>query len=63
MNCHKHLILISPHFSGGGFADFKCLLRCDLAFTETLYPVITYDLATQTEPPLYGNHFGIGILI
>ena len=63
VNGHKHLIPIAPHLSDGGFADFKSLLRRDLTFTETLYPVITDNLATKSEPPLYGNHFGIGILL
>ena len=63
MNSHKHLIPIAPHLSGGCFADFKRLLRRDLARLKTLYSVIPDNLATQTEPSLYGNHFGIGILL
>ena len=63
MHGHQHLIFVAPHPPGGGFADFKGLLRRDLTFTETLNPVIAHDLTTQTEPPLYGNHFSIGILL
>ena len=63
VNSYKYLIPIAPHLSGGGFAYFKGLLRCDLAFTETLYSVIADDLATKPKPPLYGNHFGIGVLL
>ena len=53
-------LTVTPEQAG---RTVKSLLRRDLIFTETLYPVITYDLATQTEPPLYGNHFGIGALL
>ena len=40
VNSHKHLIPISPHISGGGFTDFKSLLRCNLARRKALYSVI-----------------------
>ena len=60
---NEHLIPVAPHSSCCFLADSERLLRCDLARFKTLYPMITDDLATQTEPPLYGNHFGIGILL
>ena len=63
VNSHKHLIPIAPHLSGGCFADFKSLLRCNLACLKALYSVIADNLATKPEPPLYGNHFGISILL
>ena len=63
VNSHKHLILVAPHPPCSFHTDFKGLLRCDLARLKTLYPMITDDLATKSEPPLYGNHFGIGILL
>ena len=63
MNGHQHLIFVAPHLSGGCFADFKRLLRCNLACRKALYPVITDNLATKPEPPMYGNHFGIGVLL
>ena len=58
----QHLIPLTPHSSGGFLADGERLLRRDLALTKALNAVVADDLATQTESPLHGDHFGIGIL-
>ena len=58
----KHLILISPHSPCGGFADFKGLLRRNLALLEALNTVVADDLTTKPEPPLHGDHLGVGVL-
>ena len=58
----QHLIPLTPHSSGGFLADGERLLRRDLALTKALNAVVTDHLATQAESPLYGDHFGIGVL-
>ena len=58
----EHLILISPHSPCGGFADFKSLLRRDLAFPEALNAVVADYFSPQTEPPLHGDHLSVGVL-
>ena len=63
VNSYKYLIPIALHPPGGGFANFKCLLRCNFACRKALYPVVADHLATKPKPPLYGNHFGIGVLL
>ena len=63
MNGHKHLILVTPHPPCSFHTDFKGLLRCDVTSCKALYSVIPDYLSSQTESPLYGNHFGIGILL
>ena len=63
MNGNKHLISVAPHPSCGLLADLKRLLRCNLSFGKALYAVIADDLSFHSESALYGNHFGIGILL
>ena len=58
----EHLILISPHPSCGFLANGKRLLRRYLALTEALNAVVADDFSTQTEPPLDGDHLGVGVL-
>ena len=59
----EHLIPITPHPSCCLLADGERLLRRDLALTKALNAVVAHHLATQTESPLHGDHFGIGILL
>ena len=59
---NEHLIFVAPHPPCGFLADGECLLRRDLTLTEVLNAVVSDHLATQTESPLHGDHFGIGVL-
>ena len=63
MNGDKHLIFVAPHPSCGFLTNFKCLLRRDLSFGKTLYAVIADNFSFHPEPTLYGNHFGISVLL
>lgn len=63
MDSNEYLIPITPHPSCCLLADGECLLRRDLAFTKALNAVVAHHLATQPKPPLYGNHFGVGVLL
>ena len=58
----QHLIPVAPHPSCGFFADGERLLRRDLALAKTLDAVVAHHLATQAEPPLYGDHLSVGVL-
>ena len=58
----QHLIPIAPHPPCSFLANGECLLRRDLTLTEALNAVVSDHLATQTESPLHGDHFGIGVL-
>ena len=59
---NEHLIPVAPHLSCCFLSDYKGLLRRDLAFTKALNAVVAGDLATQPEPPLYGDHLSVGVL-
>lgn len=62
MDADQHLIPLTPHSSGGFLADGERLLRRDLALTKALNAVVADDLSPQTEPPLHGDHLGVGVL-
>jgi len=59
---NEHLIPVTPHLSCCFLADYKGLLRRDLAFTKALNAVVADDLSTQTESPLHGDHLSMGVL-
>ena len=59
---HEHLIPITPHLSCCLFTDGERLLRRDLTLTKALNAVVAHHLATQPEPPLDGDHLGVGVL-
>ena len=62
MDADQHLIPIAPHPPCCLLADGECLLRCNLTLLKTLNAVVADDLSTQTEPPLDGDHLGVGVL-
>ena len=59
---NEHLIPMAPHPPCCLLANGECLLRRDLTLTEALNAVVADDLSTQTEPPLDGDHLGVGVL-
>ena len=58
----QHLIPVAPHLPRGFLANGKRLLRRDITLTKALNAVVAHHLATQAEPPLDGDHLGVGVL-
>ena len=59
---NEHLIPIAPHPSCGFFANCKRPLWGDLSLFEALDAVVAHHFSPQTEPPLHGDHLGVGVL-
>lgn len=58
----QHLIPVAPHLPRCLLTNHKRLLRRDLTLFEALDAVVAHHFSPQTEPPLHGDHLGIGVL-